>query len=588
MKKRTRRPPFALAWRTLAGILLLLPAGVPAQEPGEHPLLPDRTEAGRLVGIYNAPGTIRLPGGSVIPPEASIRGDVATLGGTLVVGGIIEGELVVLNGDLRILQGARFTGRVTVVGGQVREEEGTVRPVDLVVYPGILPFSMADGMLRYEPDAGSEVEPPLRIGGSRFMVRAEGAYNRVEGLPVSFGPTVETGSRNPLRVQASGIWRSEGGARIDGGALGYRAKLEQSLGGRDELRAGISFHSVVVPIETLGYGNIEASLSTFLLHRDLRDHREEEGWSAYLDWRPRTRGIRARVEFADSEHRTALSGSPWSITDNDQPWRPQPAIGEGPLRTLRLSLRYDARNDLRNPTDGWLLAAEFLSGLGGALRRPGLESAGGDTAPDPAVLEPVDLDEGFRHGRLEVERHGRTGPGSVVRLRMVVAGTLTGDPLPPQFQHAAGGSGTLPAFAGLSLDCGARDWAGSLRGARSGGPDGPPSVHPGYGCDRIATAHVEFRNAFGSGSGDDGTAGSRLRRLDPDPAWSLFFDVGRGWSFADRNPGQASFPGRDSGTRSDLGAGLHLGRVGLHLAVPLRGGGPSRFFIRLSPRFGQD
>src|SRR5688500_11024707 len=70
------------------------------------------------------------------------------------------------------------------------------------------------------PDAPARARAPDNTAS--MTVTSGGGYNRVEGLPVLFGPVLETKFRAArLRVSALGIIRSAGTFRLDSDNLGH-------------------------------------------------------------------------------------------------------------------------------------------------------------------------------------------------------------------------------------------------------------------------------------------------------------------------------------------------------------------------------
>lgn len=61
-----------------------------------------------------------------ISPGRAIEGNLALLDGTLQLGGTVAGDVLVLNGDLVLAEGARIEGDVLQVGGSVDTQGGTV------------------------------------------------------------------------------------------------------------------------------------------------------------------------------------------------------------------------------------------------------------------------------------------------------------------------------------------------------------------------------------------------------------------------------------------------------------------------------
>jgi hypothetical protein len=569
---------------------LVIPAPVSAQEiPVERPDLPlEIAEA--VVAFHNDSSTVRFTGRTGVPRGTAISGNVSALGGPFWVAGAIDGDLLVINADLRLDPGARISGDVTVVGGRVLGVEAGMVTGTLTVFETQLSYTFrGDGIAFVERSRRDGVSSPLGFGRSRITVRAGRNYNRVEGLPVVFGPILETDARNPLRLEALGIWRTESGLDLQAEDLGYLVRLEQAMGGRDEVALGMTARSEILPLESWGLSDLEASLGTFLLHRDYRDYVQEDGWSAYLQWRPRRFPMTLGVEYRGADYGMVVPGGPWSLKDNDQPWRPQPGVAEGSLRSMAATLRIDSRNDVRAPSDGWLVDASLRQALGGTLTLPGLgielpESPPGAEGPTRPASP---ADRRFLHGFLDVRRYTRVGPTSNLSLRGLLAGKPGGGALPPQFQHAAGGVGSLPGHRIFSVDCGARriqafrsDVAGSAESGQAG-----DRVFPGYGCDRLVAVQAEFRSLLAMELPRDTGAGNFLGLLELTPSWYLFANAARGWSGSRDQELPELFRGEHSPWRSDVGGGLGLGNVGMQVAFPLQGPRRATFTLRVSHRF---
>lgn len=537
-----------------------------------------------VVAFHNDSTTVRFTGRTGIPRPVSVSGNVSAMGGPFTVSGRLDGNLLVINGDLRLEPGARITGDVTVVGGRVVGAEAGMVDGIVTVFETPLSYTFrGDGIEPIDRGRRDGVSSPLGFGRSRLTVRAGRNYNRVEGLPVMFGPILETEARNPLRLEALAVWRTESGFDLRAEDLGYQVKLEQAIGGRDEVAVGVTARSEVLPLESWGLTDLEASMATFILHRDFRDYVQEDGWSAFLQWRPRRFPLTLGVEYREADHRFAEPGGPWSIRDNDQPWRPQPAVAEGTTRSLATALRLDTRNDPRAPTDGWLVDASLRQGLGGDLTLPALQwVAGGDIEGEETVDRPrTPAPTRYLHGFLDLRRYNRVGPTSSLGLRGLVAGSPGDEGLPPQLQHAAGGAGSVPGHSLFAVDCGARN----VRTARNGGDAGSPAF-PWYGCDRLVFLQAEFRSLLPLDLPRDTPLGNLLGLLELAPSWYLFADAARGWSASRDTDIPLPFRGEHSSWRSDVGVGLGLGNVGMQVAFPLQGTGTrATFTLRISPRF---
>ena len=537
-----------------------------------------------VVSFFNDPSTIHFSGRTRIPSTRVIVGDVAALSGPFTVAGEVHGDLVVVNGDLVLEAGGSVRGHVLVVGGRVLGEDMGLIGGNLRVFPEPLRYvrrgERIDPVGR--PGEREGFGPDFPWGDVRLTVKAGQNYNRIEGLPVMFGPSLRTAGANPSRLDLYGIWRTEMGLELGREDFGYAFRAEQALGGRNRMAVGGTLYSMVEPMEDWGISNLEASLATFVLHKDFRDYYERTGWSAYGRFRLPFHPVEIRAEFVSEEHGFARVAGPWSLTKNLEPWREQPLVAEGSIRFLQGSLTMDTRNDQKDPTDGWYIQATSRRGLGGELIRPAHFTS------SEAQADPVDareFDPAVFTGFVDLRRYNRINPGSSLNFRGLLGGALSSVPLPPQYQHTLGGVGSLPGFPLFYEDCGAR---AVVRGRDVG--EGTPAfregVFPSYGCDRLALFQAEFRQRLfvdwsPGGDRDDprGADSDWYPYISFSPQWTAFFDAGRGWRIG----------GRDARTLMDAGLGIYLGDLGIFYAVPLNKpeseGRSGHFFVRLSRQF---
>jgi hypothetical protein len=537
-----------------------------------------------VVDFFNDPSTIHFSGRTRIPSTRVIVGDVAALGGPFTMAGEVHGDLVVVNGDLVLEAGGSVRGNVLVVGGRVLGEDLGLIGGNLRVFPEPLRYVRRGERIQPvgRPGEREGFGPDFPWGDVRLTVKAGQNYNRIEGLPVMFGPSIRTAGANPSRLDLYGIWRTEMGVELGREDFGYAFRAEQALGGRNRMAVGGTLYSMVEPVEDWGISNLEASLATFILHKDFRDYYERTGWSAYGRFRFPFHPVEIRAEFFSEDHAFARVAGPWSLTKNQEPWREQPLVAEGGFRFLQGSLIIDTRNDQKDPTDGWYIQAMTRRGLGGELIRPAHFSSSEAQADS---LEASEFDTAVFTGFVDLRVYKRINPGSSLNFRGLLGGAMSNVPLPPQYQHALGGVGSLPGFPLFYEDCGARTLVRG-RNVGEGIPAFREGVFPSYGCDRFALFQTEFRRRlfadWGLGEDPDGpwdTDRDWFPHISFSPEWTAFFDAGRGWRFG----------GHDARTLMDAGLGIYLGDLGVFYAVPLNKpestGRSGTFFIRLSRRF---
>lgn len=518
--------------------------------------------------LYNEPATTRVNGAAHLAADSELAGDVAVLGGPLTLAGTVRGSVAVINGDLVLEPGARVLGNVVVAGGRVLGVDGATLEGTVSQVPEPVEFRReGERLVLQAPRRGSPLTTGRRFsfGSTELTLGVRGSYNRVEGLPVAAGPRVELGRSNPTVLDGRLVYRTRSGLGFRPNELGYVVRVEQYLGGHRTLRLGATLRSEIQPIQATSLSDLESSLATFVLHRAYRDHYERHGWSAYLAFRSRSRPWELVLEYLDENHSSEAPREPWSLRYNDEPWRPQPLVAEGELRSVTASFTLDTRNDRREPSAGWLLNLQAEQGVGG------LQTLLAPSGLPGSPLIPTGVDEEFTAFHLDARRYVRISPRERLAVRILAGGSVDGRHLPPQRQQVLGGEGLMPGYPVFHFDCGAR----TLTLATNEG-----SFYPAYGCDRAALVQLQYSMAFAIVPG----IGRRLG-LDLDFGDSaelvLFVDVGRAWS---EDPTPLRNTGRNQ-LDADAGIGFALGHLGIYGATALTGGGKGvNVFLRLSPR----
>ncbi len=569
-----------------AALALCLLAVTTAAQAQERPLaradLPRGVEA-RLNAIIDNPATRKLQGEATIAD--TVGGDVVAFSGPLKVSGTIAGQLIIVEGTVEFTPGAAVGGDVTVVSGEALGLENAEIGGTVTMYgEGFNFFQRGEKVLSvntrtrriYREDDNRD------WGYSNLSFRTGWNYNRVEGLPIHFGPVIESAGRNPTRLEAHAIWRTAVGSPFDTEDWGYTVRVEQFFGGERALRVGGTVHSLVDPIEDWQLSRSEASLATLVLHEDYRDYFLREGWSAYARYSPRATGFSATLSYNDDDYSSQPAHDPWTLFDNNDMWRLQPLIAEGRLRSMKAALQYDRRNDEDFPSAGWFVRGEVTQGLSGSLEIP---AAYNPLSATPAAPVTVPYDADFTAGLIDARVYRKVNFDGTLSLRFVGAGTLSDKSAPPQYQHALGGAGALPGYSLFSADCGAR----RIPVVRADDPN--KAFYPYYGCDRSALVSAEYRGGFDLHFGgfgywrdddDEDDDHEHGWTVDSHPNWIVFFDAGKGWVQNEAKLAGAA----NTGALYDVGGGILIGDFGIYGAVPLNGSDRGmKFFIRLGPRF---
>lgn len=435
------------------------------------------------------------------------------------------------------------------------------------------------------PDAPA---PERGARNSAGLTVASGGYNRVEGLPVLFGPVLETRiGTSRLRVSALGIVRSAGTFRMDSDNLGHDVTVAALFEPAQRTTLAARTYDIVDAVEDWQIPRDEAGLAAFFFRSDFRDHYSRHGASlsgTYAASRRATLSASyARERWGSREVRDVLT-----VFRNGKAWRPNPVMDAGRFHVATAGITYDNRNEPRIPATGWLVRAEYELGRGRI-------DAFGETSPHARAGASSDP----RYGRLFVDarRYLRLSPTKQLNARMVLGGWLHGDELPLQRRLSVSGVGAVPGIdfrePSLGPDVG--------QCSTSPAPAGDPAQ-----CERALLAQLEYRIAlpFRPGSIIGRTVRIRSRAFTLNPTLVVFADAGRGWLLPPRRgdvaldqPLVAQPPAPDLvysasaipplGTfRTDLGIGVDLGLFGIYAAKSLsESGEPVNIFLRARRRF---
>jgi hypothetical protein len=399
-------------------------------------------------------------------------------------------------------------------------------------------------------------------------------YNRIEGLPILFGPTFrsELGAGD-LSLAALGIIRTAHSFHWDSENIGHRLTADLRFGRRRGFAVGAESFDVVSKIEPWQLAEPDGGLAAFFLKRDYFDWFGRHGARIYAS---AFRGnASATIGYSDERWSSRRARDVYSLFRGDDSWRANPVINDGRAHVATLSLHLDTRNSSIDPLAGWFIDTQY-------------ERGSGDFQTDGTMIEP-EYPDGRAHldyGRafLDIRRYNRISQKRRLNARLVIGGWLHGDPLPYQRRFSVGGIGTLPGFdfrrVGIGTDVG-----------QCSSESAPPADRPAE-CERVALAQVEYRQELPSELFDVFNR-NRIRvrgavfRVRPEVV--AFADAGRGWLVGpgdgDLTYKSGSLPGFDT-FRTDVGVGLDLGIAGIYVAKAVsESKEPANFFVRISSRF---
>ncbi|HEU5320264.1 MAG TPA: hypothetical protein VFX28_05650, partial [Methylomirabilota bacterium] len=225
-----------------------------------------RIVAEEVIRFFNAPTTTRLVGRTRLPAGNEWKGDVAVRTGPLALAGRLQGSLLVINGDVALEAGAEVTGDVIVVGGTVAGLAGARVGGAVREYREPLGYRVEGDALVYAPNLrrrigslGARMTWGDETARSTITIASGGTFNRVEGMPIVFGPLLdwELAGDTRLRLDALAVLRTAGDLSDARSDLGYMVRADVTKGDVGTVGLGFRAFDVVSPVEDWGLRNAE-------------------------------------------------------------------------------------------------------------------------------------------------------------------------------------------------------------------------------------------------------------------------------------------------------------------------------------------
>lgn len=568
--------------RTLLTLLLaMMPAALGAQDTSTTAQTLPTDVRRMVVDQWNGANEFRASDRADIAATSEVRGNVSVLRGPLILAGHVTGTVLMINGDVILEPTARIDGDLVVVGGDVDGLATAHIGGSTRIYRPMLLYRQEGDRIVALDDQGKPTEENWwrrlerrREGNWSQAVRIvqAGAYNRVEGLPIQLGPTIQ-------RLTPWGSVRFDGAAIIRTGAsfssnradVGHIVRGEVRVGRERGIGFGAQIFDDVEPIEAWQLSDLETALAAFVVRRDYRDYYQRHGGLGSITLYG-ARNLSLSASYGAERWSSRTLQNPFTLFNPDRGWRANPSVDEGLYHITDLALKFDTRTDPEDPWSGWYASTDVEHGRGHI-------SSTAQGSPE-AIFAPGSTNE-YTRGFFDVRRYNRLGPSAQLNMRVVLAGWLGGDQLPLERRVSVDGPGTLPGFG--------------FRSTRSGLDRGNCNVgHAVIGvpaeCDRIALGQIEYRSdlKLPFTGGLEGFP-RRYRRSHDDISWVLFADAGRGWlvDHAEGRPGLNSneLPALST-FRTDIGIGLDVMGLGIYGAKALSAPSePLNFFVRLRHRF---
>jgi hypothetical protein len=267
---------------------------------------------------------------TVIPVTAHLPGDLVVVGATLRLNGVVDGSVAVLNGTLFTRPGSRIGGNIVSVGGIILRSGTAAVGGSLAV-----PLEVEVMLTREGGDYTLALEPPPpapRLKAAGLFGLAPPTYDRVNALTLRGGGAFRLGADSlapTLRVNAAlrtARW-SPGGTAALVVPVG-RSVLATLAGGR-ETRSSDRWQR----------DDLTNSAAAFFIRSDSRDYYDSDFATLTLAKRaalpliPGETFLTPSLDLRVEKDRSLAARDVYTVLGNE-PWRQNPAIGEGRIASI--------------------------------------------------------------------------------------------------------------------------------------------------------------------------------------------------------------------------------------------------------------
>ena len=385
---------------------------------------------------------LRFWGDTEIDEDEIIKGDMMVTKGSLIVSGEVEGNVVVLFGDVELDSTCLVDGNVVAVDGKVWRERGAVVIGDVIETA----YNEKSSKPRWKRDREDDDQrtwvarkwtrrerPPVKETKHPHIEDEDDfenspcyvQYNRVDGLSLG------------LRMPSSNWWeqRHHSFAIYGFGAYGFASKkwryqlgIERWVSDYFRFTIGGEAHSLTDTQDQWIISDLENSLAAFLLKEDFRDYYKRVGLSGYIA-QNLSPFVQLRAEYHRDEFTNLDKKTNWALFGGKKNFQQNPAAqpygflnDEGKdimtIQSAVAKLVIDSRNSEKQPDRGW-----YIQAFG--------ERAGHELESD---LE-------FERFMIDIRRYQPLGWDENLDIRLR-AGSATGV-LPPMYWYDLGGISTL-------------------------------------------------------------------------------------------------------------------------------------------------
>lgn len=298
-------------------------------------------------------------GNKIIQPSDTINGKVVVKGGNLTVYGLIQGDVLIVGGNIYLKQGGKITGTPHVIDGSIYRDDSTgMEGIEDTL--GLEKTSYRETSRRFSK-SGKTFDVPWRseqafFGNFFFLDNCIFRYNRVESIFLGIG------TEKKYNWDGEKNWNAYG-------SIGWGFKSHTwrgNLGLTHQFAFSSDKRYTIIEVGAEGYtftdtkdqwiiSQNENTAAAFLIHEDFRNYFERKGYSIFSAWYSKHDYIKSEIKLAyliDS-YDSLVNKVDWSLFGGHKNFRLNPPINPGKMRSIMFSGGISTMTKTTRATDGW-------------------------------------------------------------------------------------------------------------------------------------------------------------------------------------------------------------------------------------------
>lgn len=359
----------------------------------------------------------RFSGVLVIEEEEEFDGSVVVSSGDVTLYGSIDGDLLVVDGNVYMRREGWVGGDVIVVNGKIHRDDESIVEGEQRLLSGLEPPTVRSESFDYHPKRRYGLNWLSQSSNvDHFLLR----YNRVEGIFLGLG--------SPKRYYWDGRQRYSVYGSVGWGFKTHRWRyhlgFDRWFGNENRIEVGAEGHSLTDTKDEWRIEEEENTVTAIFVRGDYRDYFGREGFGIHVA-QYFSSALRLRADYLVDEYKSLPQNTGWALFGGDTRFRTNPSVGEGTMRSVVVGFDLTTIDENRHRLRGWNAHASVeVAG----------DELGGEFEFDRYLLD-------IRWYR-PISNFGNINDNVNLRLRV---GSSSGA-LPFQKNFELGGLGTMPAY----------------------------------------------------------------------------------------------------------------------------------------------